>query len=234
MTGEISHENFMVWAPDQMVYGPLELAGLIEWVREGRIQRQTWVLSRSENRWVQAESIESLKPFWSSSPTQPRQAPLKPAPAELAAELRSFPGFAGLSNPQLEQFVEFGELVEAPAGRVILRRSDPGDALFFVLSGELRARVMLTGEDKTLGRIRKGECFGETAMFMSTPRTADVVVESDARMLRVSSEAFLLLTNQMPQVAAPILFAMAKVMAGRVLERNQQFQREVGSELHWS
>ena len=233
MIQEISHESFMVWAPDLMVYGPLELPGLIEWVKEDRIQRQTWVLSRDANRWVQAETIEELKPFWTSQAAPARQNQSKTAPAVLTHELRSFPAFAGLSNVQLEQFIQFGELVEAPSGRVVLRKLDPGDSLFFLLSGELRARVMINSEDKTLGRIKAGECFGETAMFMRTPRTADVVVESDARMLRVSSEAFLLLINQLPQVAAPVLFAMAKVMAGRVSERNRQFQREVGSEVMW-
>jgi CRP-like cAMP-binding protein len=70
-------------------------------------------------------------------------------------------------------------------------------------------------------------------MFMRTPRTADVVVETEARMLRVTSEAFLLLTNQLPQIAAPILLGMARVMAGRVSERNQMYQRDVAAEFLW-
>jgi NTE family protein len=151
----------------------------------------------------------------------------------VVAELRQFSAFAGLSNEQLEQFVRFGELVEAPPGQVILRNQDPSDSLFFLLSGELRVRLVVGREDKTLGRVVAGECFGEIAMFMRAARTADVIVESDARMLRVTSEAFLLLINQLPHIAAPILFGMARVMASRVSERNQQYQRDAASEFLW-
>ena len=52
-------------------------------------------------------------------------------------------------------------------------------------------------------------------------------------MLRVTSEAFLLLINQPPHIAAPILFGMARVMATRVSERNQQYQRDAASEFLW-
>jgi CRP-like cAMP-binding protein len=116
---------------------------------------------------------------------------------------------------------------------VILQRNDPSDSLFFQLSGEVRARLMIGYEDKTLGIVKAGECFGEIAMFTRTPRSADVVVESDARMLRVTSEACLLLINQLPQIAAPILFGMARVLAARVSERNQMYQRDAASEFLW-
>src|SRR5215468_9160367 len=181
----------MVLASDQLVYGPYELSTLISLAQEGRILPKTWVLAQNQNRWFLAEQIEPLRSFllkdFAAAPSNIRP---KPGTGVLAVELRKFPAFSGLNNQQLEEFIRFGELVEAPAGRVILKSQDPGDSVFFLLSGELRARVMVGHEDKTLGRVKAGECFGETAIFMRTPRTADVVVEKDARMLRVTSEVF--------------------------------------------
>src|SRR6476660_6108738 len=84
-----------------------------------------------------------------------------------------------------------------------------------------------------LGRVRAGECFGEIAMFMRRPRVADLIVESNARMLRVTSEAFLQLIKELPPIAAPILFAMAQVMAGRISVGNEQYQRAAASEFLW-
>lgn len=224
----------MVWASDHMVYGPVDLEALTLWVKEGRVFPKTWVLAKEQNRWCHAEMIEPLNPFFMrESPVRALRTEFKPESGVLAEEMRQFPAFAGLSNHQLEQFIEFGELVEAPAGRIVLRRHDPSDSLFFLLSGQLRARVIVGFDDKTLGHIKAGECFGETAMFMRCPRNADVVVESDARMLRVTSEAFLLLIDQLPQIAAPILFSMAGVMAGRVADRNQQYQRDAAAEFLW-
>lgn len=234
MTQQPENDSFMVWASDHMVYGPVDLQTLTQWVKEARVFPKTWVLAKNQNRWCHAEMIESLGPFFlRESHVKVLNSEPKPASGVLVEELRQFSAFSGLSNQQLEQFIEFGELVEAPAGRVILRRADPSDSLFFLLSGELRVRMMVGYEDKTLGLVKAGECFGEIAMFMRMPRTADVVVESEARMLRVTSEAFLLLINQLPKIAAPVLFGMARVMACRVSERNQQYQRDAASEFLW-
>lgn len=224
----------MVWASDRMVYGPVDLPALTQWVKEERVFPKTWVLSKNQNRWCQAETIEALGPFFvTNTIAEGAQPGPKHVDGTVAEELRLFSAFTALNNEQLEQFARFGELFEAPPGHVILRHKDPSDSLFFLLSGELRVRLVVGLQDKTLGHVRAGECFGEIAMFMRAPRTADVIVESDARMLRVTSEAFLLLITQLPHIAAPILFGMAHVMACRVSERNQQYQRDAASEFLW-
>jgi len=234
VTQDFDLDSYMIWASDQLVYGPLDATALTQWVREGRVLPKTWVLSKKQNKWCLAESIQALRPCFASGSTGILTKPAnKPAPSVLADELRQFSAFSGLTNDQLEQFVDFAELVEAPAGRVIIKRMDPGDSLFFLLSGELRARVMVGYDEKTLGRVKAGDCFGEIAMFMRTPRVADVIVESNARMLRLTSEAFLQLIKERPQIAAPILFAMARVMACRVSDGNQQYERTAASEFLW-
>ena len=223
----------MVWASDHMVYGPVDLPTLTQWVKEARVFPKTWVLTKNQNRWCTAETIDPLGPyFMRDTPVKVRQSSKKPDDV-VVEELRQFSAFSGLANQQLEQFVEFGELVEVPAGHVILRRHDPSDSLFFLLSGELRARILIGYEDKTLGGVKAGECFGEIAMFMRTPRTADVLAQTDARMLRVTSEAFLLLISQLPHIAAPILFGMAQVLASRVTERDRQYQRDIATGFLW-
>jgi hypothetical protein len=234
MTRELDNERFMVWASDHLVYGPFEFSALVQWAKEGRILPKTWILAQVENRWVLAEQMDSLRPFLSEkSSTNRTDLPGSPTTGVSAQELRKFPAFSALNNEQIEQFIRYGQLVEAPAGRVILRCQDPSDSVFFLLAGELRARVMVGPNDKTLGHVKAGECFGETAMFMAKPRTADVVVEQDARMLRVTSEVFLSLINEVPQIAAPVLFGMARVMAARICEQNQKHQRNAVSELLW-
>lgn len=224
----------MVWASDRMVYGPLTLETLVEWVREGRVEAETWLLANEPERWSRAKEIEAL-----ASALRDRSGNLSTIQARtsghaiLAAELRHFPIFSALSDQQVEQFISFGELVEAPAGRVVLKRQDPSDSIFFVLAGQLRARVMVGTEEQDLGRVKAGECFGEAAMFQRTLRTADVVVESNARMLRVSSAAFMSLIAQQPQIAAPMLFGMAAILSARLSERNQRSTRQVASQMVW-
>jgi hypothetical protein len=234
VTQEINGETFMVWASDRMVYGPLALDALIQWTNEGRVEPETWVLAQRHEQWSKAKDIGALSSVFLARAGNPSTVQAQEfGHGILAAELRHFPIFSALSDQQVQQFIKFGELVEAPAGRLVLRKQDPSDSIFFVLAGQLRARVMVGHEEQTLGRVKAGECFGEAAMFQRTLRTADVVVESDARMLRVTSEAFVSLITQHPQIAAPMLFGMASVMSARLSERNQKSERQVASQLVW-
>jgi len=47
-------------------------------------------------------------------------------------ELRQFSILSGLSNHELAQLIQLGELRHAQPGEIIIKRGDPGDALFFV------------------------------------------------------------------------------------------------------
>jgi CRP-like cAMP-binding protein len=226
MDPDFANDSFMVWASDHLVYGPVDLYTLIEWVKDARVLPKTWLLAKNQNRWCSAESIEPLRAFFANQSAPANvHSPARLGKAVETEELRQFHVFSGLTNEQLDQFIQFGEL--------LLRRNDPGDSLFFLLSGELRVRLMIGLQDKTLGTMTSGECFGEIAMFMRTSRTADVVVETDARMLRITSEAFLLLVNQLPHIAAPILLGMTRVLASRISQRSQQYQRDVAAEFLW-
>ena len=105
--------------------------------------------------------------------------------------------------------------------------------MFFVLAGSVRARIFVGAEEKTLAKIIAGEFFGDMAMFTQSPRSADVIAENEARLLRFGADSFRLLIGQNPAAAAPVLFGLAGTMAHRILEDNERFQREVASEFVW-
>jgi len=52
------------------------------------------------------------------------------------------------------------------------------------------------------------EFFGEVGMFLQSTRMADVVTETQARLLRLSSNAFQLLIKEAPELAGPLLFCL--------------------------
>lgn len=227
-------EVFKVWASDNMVYGPIPLVTLLQWVAEARVLPDTWVHCQVDNAWQPAGRIEALRSGFAAG--QETASPADSSGAHHAAapeELRQFAMFSGLSNSQLEQFLRFGELVPALPGELIIKKGDPGDAIFFVLLGEVRVRLLVGLEDKTLAHIPAGEFFGEMAMFNQAPRSADVVAETEARLLRLSSQAFLIFMKEIPGLASPLLFAIAQAMAARISEGNQRFQREKAAEFVW-
>ena len=208
-------ESYKVWAVDNMVYGPIELQTLIEWVQEGRVTPQTWVHTASRNCWVRAKDFPSLREYFPDAADTvyiPRHG------AITAEELRRFPVFARLSLRDLQQFLRFGQLREARPGDYVVEKGAPCDAAYFVVSGEVRARLIVGHEEETLARVSEGEFFGEMGMLLQSTRTADVVAESETRLLRVTAQAFQSMIAEIPQLAAPLLYAMAQSMARRVAD----------------
>jgi len=207
---------------------------LVQWAEEGRVLRDTWIYLEANEEWRPAHKIEPLHDFFPPGETTlflHRQAAEQGGIAP--EELRQFAVLSSLSNHELAQLIRLGELIHAPCGEIIIKRGDPGDALFFILGGSVRARIFVGGEEKTLARISAGEFFGDMAMFTQSPRSADVVAEGETRLLRFGAESFKVLIGENPAAAAPMLFGIAGTMAHRILEDNQRFQREVAAEFVW-
>ncbi|MGE3294728.1 MAG: cyclic nucleotide-binding domain-containing protein, partial [Geminicoccaceae bacterium] len=72
-----------------------------------------------------------------------------------------------------------------PSERII-RRGDRGDAMYFIASGAVEVQP----PDSQVIRLGTGEFFGEMALILRRPRTADVVALSYCRLLMLPREAF--------------------------------------------
>ena len=218
-----------------MVYGPVNLSALIQWVQEKRVLPETLIHVESESCWHQAQDYAPLQKHLSSQP--------KPAPGAVhldqtvdisPEELRQFPIFSNLSHEQLQQLAALGYSFEVAPGKLIVKQGEPCDAIYFVLSGALRVRLLAgVKNESTLRRISGGEFFGEVGMFLQSTRTADVVADTKARLLRISSNAFQWLIKETPELAGPLLFSLAATMAQHMAEDHRQSSRGATSELRW-
>lgn len=235
LEAESVEELFKVKAGDNHVYGPVTLAVLQDWIRDDRVQAGDWVFTQSNGAWRRAETISSLaSAFNEASRTQTKTRIAVRLAEEIEAdELRQFPQLARLDDKLLEQVRLFGELCVAPAGSLIIRKGDTGDALYLVLSGQVRVRLMVGKDDKTLLTINPGQFFGEMALFNEAPRSADVVAVTETRLMRVTQEAFRLFVDEIPQVASPVLFNLATTMADRLVAANTRFQRDCTADFLW-
>src|SRR6187455_1096522 len=62
MQAECAEAVYKVLSSDNLIYGPIDLATLVQWVQERRIQRETWVHWETAKDWVAAGSIDALQP----------------------------------------------------------------------------------------------------------------------------------------------------------------------------
>jgi len=227
-------DSFKMWAADDSAYGPVNVTTLIEWIEDGRVAPDTFLQPQSDFRWRRAADVEPLREKFPSA----KGGGVLSSGEELlrTAALGEFALFAGLSDAGLTQLAALGKFYEAPPGTVIVQTGEPSDAVYFVLSGGLRVRLIIgivDRQDRTLCKLESGEIFGELGMFLQSKRTADVIAETESRLFRMTNNAFRLLVHQIPEFAAPVLFNCGRAMARRIADDNQRFYHEVTSQFNW-
>jgi MFS family permease len=110
-----------------------------------------------------------------------------PVPVVQIALLRSLPLFAELPAPALEGLAASLTAVELPAGEVLIRQGEDGDAYYAIASGEFD--VLQDG--RFLRQCGRGDGVGEIALLRAVPRTATVVARTDATVYELAREPFL-------------------------------------------
>jgi CRP-like cAMP-binding protein len=110
-----------------------------------------------------------------------------PVPVVEIALLRSLPLFAELPAPAVEGLAAALTAAEVPAGAVLIRQGEEGDAYYAIAAGQLD--VLQDGH--FLRRCGRGEGVGEIALLRAVPRTATVAAHTDATVYKLGREPFL-------------------------------------------
>jgi hypothetical protein len=214
-----------------MVYGPVDLLTLAAWMKEERVTPDTWVFVEQQQRWRKAVDVPELKQF-SGGPATPSTTQTEVLPHPTMAgirvgSLRRVKIFADFTNDQLERFIRFMEVEHVRQWTEIVKQGQHGDAMYLVLEGELRVRMMIGGKETILVTLAAGEFFGEMSLFDHGPRSADVVANQDSVLLKISTQKFDKLIAQAPDLAAPFLLAMAKTLAARIRADNKRYRDSI-------
>jgi hypothetical protein len=216
---------FRTWGNDNVAYGPLEMPGLVNWIRQGRVLRNTWVFREEKEEWVRACDMPELKILFKSKSTG--AAPASSIPGITPGALRRIKIFADMDEKQLASFLQYMEVLQLLPNAQVFAKGDKGDAMFLVLQGELRARVMIDGRESTLAIMGVGECFGELAVIDESPRSADVIANSESVLLKISAEALKRLFQEAPALAAPFLFGLNRTITSRVRTLTKRYEDSI-------
>ena len=216
-----SLNDFFIWGIDDSPYGPVELPVLVNWIKDERVLADTWIFGRKAGVWQRASEIAELKMFFGPKSTPPAGAGETPR-AITPGSLRRIKILAGLNDAQLEHLTDYMELQRVPQWSVVVKQGDPGDAMYLIMEGELRARVVAGDQEMILSTLGAGEFFGEMSLFDHGPRSADVVANTECMVLRISSVAFDRLTREAPALATPFLQATSRTLAARIRADNKR------------
>ena len=125
--------------------------------------------------------------------------------------LRDIPLFSQLREGDLAVLAEVTHERSYPKNSMILFASDPGDALYVILSGQVKVVLgAADGREVILSIRSQGEFFGEMSLIDDEPRSAHVISMEDSRLLVLRRSDFSRCLREIPDIATGLLRAMCK------------------------
>lgn len=120
------------------------------------------------------------------------------AEAATARKPALFPDF---SDDELVAVMGGLQLVEYKAGDLVVAQGEPGDSLFLVTTGTVKAWIRnREGRYVLVRRLGDGDFFGEISVLSGSPRTATVVAATACEMLELDRATLDGITAKYPRV----------------------------------
>ncbi len=150
----------------------------------------------------------------------------EPGAAVPSLPLAEHPALFGLDAASRLELESRLELQSFAAGDLIVRRGDPADRIYFIVSGEVSVSAELAnGSQKRLSTLSAGMTFGEIAMVNRSPRSADVRADTPTECFALEVAEFDRLGEKHPEIKLLLLENLLRALArtasrltGEVLE----------------
>ena len=151
--------------------------------------------------------LDFTKPEKPAKP--PVEAPAKPSIYDPAMAMEFF-GSAGKPETIAQGTTIFTE--NEKGNRLLLQR----DRMYLLLDGE----VSLIAKNKAIGRIGKGEIFGEMASISEMPRSATAVAKIPCQVIGLDDSQFQSALRKRPEFALMLMSVMIRRMRDAISRQN--------------
>jgi len=98
----------------------------------------------------------------------------------------------------------------------IVKEGDPGDAMFIIKKGSVKIYKETKNRRKLIALISEGEFFGEMTLIDSSPRSATVVANGPAELVRFSTRAFNEIKTNYSKTGFKVVGVLLKFMSHRI------------------
>lgn len=136
--------------------------------------------------------------------------------------------FENLSESEAAAFLRVARRLDVGRDEIVVREGQRGDDAFIIVRGDLRVTKRHAGEDVELARMHPGDAFGELAIIDEGPRSATVIADTEATLLRFNRDSL----GLQPTLLIKVLTNIARLMATRLRDANHRvlsaslYQRE--------
>jgi hypothetical protein len=109
--------------------------------------------------------------------------------------------FPDFSNDELVAVMGGLQLIQYKTGDLVVAQGEPGDSLFLVTTGTVKAWIRnREGRFVLVRRLGEGEFFGEISVLTGSPRTATVVAAAPCELLELDRATLDGITAKYPRV----------------------------------
>lgn len=130
--------------------------------------------------------------------------------------VRHAPLLRGFSQWEAKKVVLLGVLKSLGPGEYAVHRGDREAAMFMVVSGRLRVRVVHAGGERVLKQLGPGDVFGEMGLIEGAERAADVIAEEPTEVLRLDAASLDRLRRRFPFTSAKLFQNLARILSERL------------------
>lgn len=146
------------------------------------------------------------------------RAMVEAEPGEKMFPLQDLEVFKDLSAEQLDLVQQYMHPVSFRKGDIIFKEGDPGDGIYFILSGHVSVLADLSeaGRAHRLATFAEGVFFGDMAILEDELRSATVRAKTDATLLFMAKKDFQELAESEPLLATSVLLGVARELSYRL------------------
>lgn len=138
-------------------------------------------------------------------------------------ELEMIPIFDEVAGPDFKLLAKAAEVDNYKAGMEIFKEGAPGDAMYFIISGQVEiVKKSASGESKRLALLPKGTVLGEMSLVDSAPRSATAIANTDVKMVLMKKHAFQTLTDEFPRPACKIMLKLLRTLSMRLRQTDSK------------
>jgi CRP/FNR family transcriptional regulator, cyclic AMP receptor protein len=130
------------------------------------------------------------------------EPPSVPVTHSLVKTLRNVPDLAALDDRKLLRIVGASVNLFWPAGASVFEKGDHAEALYVVLTGQVRIFDVADGRETDVSRLGPGESFGELSLLLGTRHTKNAQAVEDTELMVVPEETFRELLTHAPDLDA--------------------------------
>ena len=132
--------------------------------------------------------------------------------------LKNISLFNKLSSEQLKVIRDHMHPKHYQAKEIVFREGEPGDRIYFLLSGGVSVLASLSGNghDRRLATFGEGVFFGDMAILEKKPRSATVRADTETDVLYMTVDAFEKLVSSEPLLASRMLLGMTRELSYRL------------------